>query len=284
MSKGLGRGLSALFEENSYNEGISSTAITTLRISDIEPDKEQPRKSFDQDKLAELASSIKTHGIIQPIVVRKLENDRYSIIAGERRWRAARLANITEVPVVIKEYTEREAKEVALVENLQREDLNPVEEAFGYKTLIDTYNLTQEEIAGIVGKSRPVIANAIRILSLPKDILIMVEKEEISAGHARALLSLSSEELIVKTAKRIKAEDLTVRYIEKLSKKKGKQTKGTQLTLEISQLRDLEKQIAQALGRKTKIIKGQNKGKIEIEFYSNDDLETLINFLLSENS
>jgi len=281
MSRGLGRGLEALFEDNSYDSSNHSIT-TTLRLSDIEPNKAQPRKSFNEEKLAELASSIKIHGIIQPIVVRKLENERYSIIAGERRWRAARLANITEVPVVIKEYNEREAKEVSLVENLQREDLNPIEEALGYKTLIDTYNLTQEEIAKIVGKSRPVIANAIRILSLPKDILLMIEKEEISSGHARALLSLSSEELIEKTAKRIKTEDLTVRDIEKLSKKKVNQTKGTQLTLEISQLQDLEKQISSSLGRKAKIIKRQNKGKIELEFYSIDDLETLINFLLSE--
>ncbi len=281
MSRGLGRGLEALFEDNSYDSSNHSIT-TTLRLSDIEPNKAQPRKSFNEEKLAELASSIKIHGIIQPIVVRKLENERYSIIAGERRWRAARLANITEVPVVIKEYNEREAKEVSLVENLQREDLNPIEEALGYKTLIDTYNLTQEEIAKIVGKSRPVIANAIRILSLPKDILLMIEKEEISSGHARALLSLSSEELIEKTAKRIKTEDLTVRDMEKLSKKKVNQTKGTQLTLEISQLQDLEKQISSSLGRKAKIIKRQNKGKIELEFYSIDDLETLINFLLSE--
>jgi ParB family chromosome partitioning protein len=279
MKKGLGRGLEALFELNDENASIESGTIQTLRISDIEPDKGQPRKSFDEEKLSELAASIKAHGIIQPIVVRMLDNGRYSIIAGERRWRAARRAGISEVPVVVKEYSEREAREIALVENLQREDLNPVEEAFGYKTLMDAYELTQEEIASIVGKSRPVVANALRILNLPPNILKMVENNDISAGHARALLSLKEED-IEKTAKRIVNEDLTVRDIEKLSKAKEKVTKGSQITIASSALLELEAQIAESLGRKVKIINKQNKGKIELEYYSNDDLDHLIGFLL----
>ena len=279
MKKGLGRGLDALFVDNTLDLDSSNGSISTLRLSEIEPDKDQPRKAFDEEKLQELATSIKSHGIIQPIIVRDMGQGRYTIIAGERRWRAARLAGITEVPVVIKEYNEREAREIALVENLQREDLNPVEEAWGYKTLMDYYKLTQEEIAGIVGKSRPVVANALRILSLPKEILSMVEKEDISAGHARALLSLPTLEIIEKTAKRIKAEDLTVRDIERLSAKKEKTTKGTQLTLEQSQLIDIEKDLAAIMGRKIKLIKGKSKGKIEIEFYSNDDLDSLIEYL-----
>lgn len=279
MKKGLGRGLEALFELNDENASIESGTIQTLRISDIEPDKGQPRKSFDEEKLSELAASIKAHGIIQPIVVRLLDNGRYSIIAGERRWRAARRAGISEVPVVVKEYSEREAREIALVENLQREDLNPVEEAFGYKTLMDAYELTQEEIASIVGKSRPVVANALRILNLPANILKMVENNDISAGHARALLSLKAED-IEKTAKRIVNEDLTVRDIEKLSKTKEKTTKGSQITIASSALLELEAQIAENLGRRVKIINKQNKGKIELEYYSNEDLDNLLGFLL----
>lgn len=281
IKKGLGRGLEALFEDNNLTDETADNGgrVLMTRITEIEPDKEQPRKQFNDEKLGELASSIKTLGVIQPIIVRQLENGRYSIIAGERRWRAARLAGVSEIPVLVRDFDDREAKEAALIENLQREDLNPVEEANGYKALMDRHELTQEEISSVVGKSRPAVANALRLLNLPVSVLEMLKNGEFSAGHARALLALGSD-LAEKTAKRIKKEDLTVRDIEKIAKNKIKPVKGRQLSL-TTEIKDLEKRLTESLGRKVRISRGQNKGKIEIDFYGDDDLTVLADILIT---
>ena len=197
---GLGKGLEALFTDNAQTEAENAS---TLRISEIEPNKKQPRKDFDDEALAELADSIRQHGVLQPLLVRPTAHGTYQIVAGERRWRASRMAGLTEVPVVIKDLTDEQSMEYALIENLQREDLNPVEEAKGYRTLTTTHGLTQDEVAGIVGKSRPVVANALRLLALPKEVLEMLENELLSVGHARALLGISEEGLQISLAQKV---------------------------------------------------------------------------------
>ena len=211
---GLGKGLSAIFLENE-NESLGSTV---LPVSEIEPNRSQPRRDFDEESLRELADSIAAHGVLQPLLVRPLAEGGYQLVAGERRWRASRMAGLFEVPVIIREMTDSEMMQIAMIENLQRENLNPVEEAMGYRMLIDEYHLTQEEISKSVGKSRPVIANALRILSLPKEILDMVSEGKISAGHARALLGFSDKAEQMRVARSINAKDLTVRDVEKLVK------------------------------------------------------------------
>ncbi|MBE6903635.1 MAG: ParB/RepB/Spo0J family partition protein [Ruminococcaceae bacterium] len=285
MKKGLGRGLGSLFDDNELDLSLAQSREMTefVRITQVEPDKNQPRKNFDEEKLNELAESIKEHGIIQPIIVHRLENGRLCIIAGERRWRAARLAGLEEVPVIVRDYDEQKVREVALIENLQREDLNPVEEANGYKSLMDSYKLTQEQIAAKVGKSRPVIANALRLLNLPGAILGMLESDEITAGHARALLSFENAEEAENVARRIVKEELTVRQVENLAKAKPSQKQEEKNEL-ISKgdLLILKKQIEEALGRKVKINIGANKGKVEIEFYGSEDLNSLISKLAGE--
>ena len=217
---GLGKGLEALFVDNN----TSDIPTTSLKLTEIEPNKEQPRKDFDDAALAELADSIREHGVLQPLLVRPMVNGRYQIVAGERRWRASRMVGLAEVPVVIREMTDTEAMELALIENLQRKDLNIIEEALGYKTLMETYGFTQEKVAQRVGKSRPVIANALRLLSLPPKVEKMVRDGQISAGHARALLSLDDPKVIEETAGRILSQGLSVREVERLSAPK----KGTQ--------------------------------------------------------
>ena len=215
-ASGLGKGLGALMLENNVDDMVSTS---TLNINEIIPNKEQPRKTFDQTALEELADSIRQHGVLQPLLVRPLPNGAYQLVAGERRWRASRLAELKEVPVIIKELTDTEAMEIAIIENLQREDLNPIEEAEGLQTLIDKCGFTQEEVATSVGKSRPAITNALRLLKLPEDVREMTKKGEISAGHARALLSFDSQALMQEVAAKIVSDKLTVRDVEKLAKR-----------------------------------------------------------------
>lgn len=213
--RGLGKGLDALFSDNSVEDLGTPPSPVTLRLTEIEPNREQPRKTFDQKALDELAESIKKNGVLQPLLVRPLSDGSYQLVAGERRWRASRIAGLTEVPVIIKEMTDEQAMEIALIENLQREDLNPIEEAEGLQLLISRYNLTQDEAAARVGRSRPAVANSLRLLKLPDEILEMTKTGDISAGHARALLGFSSKEEMMQTAKEIKDKDLSVREIEK---------------------------------------------------------------------
>lgn len=214
---GLGKGLDAIFIENDTNDSNNNVF---LKISDIEPNRDQPRKDFNEEALRELADSIATHGVLQPLLVRPLAGGGYQLVAGERRWRASRMAGLSEVPVVIREMTDSEMTQIALIENLQREDLNSVEEALGYKSLMDAYSLTQDEVAKAVGKSRPAVANVMRLLNLPEEIQNMLKEGKISAGHARALLGIADKENMIKIAKSIAPQDLTVRDVERLAKAK----------------------------------------------------------------
>ena len=254
----------------------------TLHINEIEPNRNQPRKVFDEKTLDELAASIKQFGIIQPIVVQKRE-DYYEIIAGERRWRAAKIAGLKEIPVIIKEYSDNEMLEISLIENIQREDLNPIEEAKAYQALIEEFHLKQEEIADKVSKSRSAITNSMRLLKLSKPVQEMLINGEISMGHARALLAITDEDIQVKTAERVRDEGLSVRNIEKivkdLSSKRDNKKEETDDTYKFL-YRDLEENLKQILGNKVTIKnKKNNKGKIEIEYYSQDDLERIIDLL-----
>lgn len=215
---GLGKGLDAIFIENDTNDSNNNVF---LKISDIEPNRDQPRKDFNEEALRELADSIATHGVLQPLLVRPLAGGGYQLVAGERRWRASRMAGLSEVPVIIREMTDSEMTQIALIENLQREDLNSVEEALGYKSLMDAYNLTQDEVAKAVGKSRPAVANVMRLLNLPEEIQNMLKEGKISAGHARALLGIADKENMIKIAKSIAPQDLTVRDVERLAKSKA---------------------------------------------------------------
>lgn len=274
---GLGRGLDALFADNSLEE-ISPSSAVKLKINEIEPNRAQPRKEFDEKALSELAESIAKHGVIQPLLVRPLSDGSYQLVAGERRWRASRLAGLTEVPVVIKELSDSEAMEIALVENLQREDLNPIEEAQGLKLLIDTYGLTQEECASRVGKSRPAIANALRLLALPEAVLELIKNGKLSSGHARALLPLTDEKKITGLANEIILKGLSVRETEravrlllkgetKIEKKPKKRDKYYD---------EVELALSETMGRKIKVLPGKGqRGTLEIEFFSKDDLSKI---------
>ena len=274
---GLGKGLDLLIPGAS--EEKEEKDVVLLKTSMIEPNKDQPRKTFDEEKIAELAESIKQYGIIQPIIVSK-KDDYYQIIAGERRWRAAKKAGIKEVPVVVKDYSDREIAEISLIENIQREDLNPIEEALSYKQLIEEYHLTQEELAQRVSKSRTVITNAMRLLKLHKDVQKMLVNGDISAGHARALLALEDPKQQLQIAKEIKEKNLSVRETEDLIKtlnekkpsaKKKEKDDGMGFIY-----RDLEKKMTAALGTKVKIKrKDKGKGKIEISYFSEDELDRL---------
>ena len=267
---GLGKGLSAIFLENE-NE---SSGSTVLPVSEIEPNRSQPRRDFDEESLRELADSIAAHGVLQPLLVRPLAEGGYQLVAGERRWRASRMAGLFEVPVIIREMTDSEMMQIAMIENLQRENLNPVEEAMGYRMLIDEYHLTQEEISKSVGKSRPVIANSLRILSLPKEILDMVSEGKISAGHARALLGFSDKAEQMRVARSINAKDLTVRDVEKLVKSFDKPDKREmEISHENTFFGEVEIALKEYLKRKVKVIgKGDKAGILQIEFYDEEDL------------
>ena len=269
---GLGKGLSAIFIEND----TENKNTTYLKVSDIEPNRDQPRRDFDEEALAELADSIVQHGVLQPLLVRPIGTDFYQIVAGERRWRASRIAGLQEVPVVIRELTDNEVMEIALIENLQREDLSAVEEAQGYKSLMETYNMTQEEIAKSMGKSRSSIANSLRILTLPEDVVDMISKGLLSGGHAKALLSLKDDNDIEKVSKLIVEKELSVREAEKfckaLDEDKGK--KKSKKKLDRNPFFDeVELSLKQFLGRKVKVINSsKNKGILQIEFYNDEDL------------
>lgn len=278
--KGLGVGLDALFGSDSFDEG--ETELLTLPITKIEPRNEQPRKKFDEEALQTLADSIALYGVIQPITVRKLNEDYYQIIAGERRWRASRLAGLTEVPVRIIEADDRRAAELALVENLQREDLNPIEEAKGYRTLIDDFGLTQEEAAKSVGKSRPAVTNALRLLSLSAAVLAMVEKGDLSAGHARALLPIQEEKKQLEAAKTVLEKSLSVRKTEQLAAKLCKESEEKEEDtgeIKVDYAAECANRLSLSLGRKVRLIDGKKTGRIEIEFYGADDREALVEAL-----
>ncbi|MGN0548503.1 MAG: ParB/RepB/Spo0J family partition protein [Acutalibacteraceae bacterium] len=271
---GLGRGLDSLFADNSVDE--LNPSVNKLRIMEIEPNRDQPRKDFDEKSLSELAESIEQHGVLQPLVVRPLTNGGYQLVAGERRWRAARIAGLTEVPVVIKELTDEEVIEIAMIENLQREDLNPLEEALGYRYMMDELNITQEQAAEKVGKSRPAVANAIRLLRLPEEVQEMVKNNLISPGHARALLGFENQELIIQTAKRIVKEDLSVREVETLVKNSQKAPKVPKQQKRDKFFSEVELALVENLGRKVKIKESKkDSGVLEIEFFDKDDLESL---------
>ena len=281
-NKGLGIGLDALFGGSDFDEAESE--LLHLPISKVEPRLEQPREYFDEDALQELADSIAQYGLIQPITVRKLDTGYYQIIAGERRWRASRLAGLTEVPVRVIEADDRRTAELALVENLQREDLNPIEEAKGYRTLIEEYGLTQEEAAESVGRSRPAITNAMRLLSLSAPVLEMVEKGELSAGHARALVPISDEKLQWEAANEVKSKNLSVRKTEQLATRITKESKAEKPAndpLAVDYSAEVSNQLTAALGRRVRLVDGKKTGRIEIEFYGADDREALIALLQS---
>ena len=280
--RGLGKGLGALLAENAIEEESKKTVW--LRISEIQPNRDQPRRHFEQESLAELAESISQHGILQPLLVRPLLDGRYQLIAGERRWRAAQMAGVSEVPVIIREIDEQKASELALVENLQREDLNPMEEAAGYKTLMENYGLTQEEIAKVVNKSRPAVANALRLLNLPQPVAEMVAAGEISAGHARALLALPTAEEQIETAKEIIKKGLSVRDIEKKARQaaKPKKTAEQKAKLRDSFYNEVELALTEHLGRRVKVAESGRGGTLQIEFYSQEDLKSLANLLSPE--
>ena len=292
--RGLGKGIGALFGNDMVEtdavaqdirlitENEKSERITTLKLSQVEPNKDQPRKAFDEEKLAILADSIKQHGVIQPIIVKDLANGFYQIVAGERRWRASRMAGLKEIPAIIRTYDELTTMQVALIENLQREDLNPIEEALSYKALLDDFSLTQEKVSEQVGKSRSAIANAIRLLSLPKEVQSMLEDGLLSGGHARAILSVNEDDKKILLAEKVKTDGLSVRQTEQLAKTLNQQPKTVskkEITDFDLQIEQIQKQMASALGTKVKIQNGEKKGKIEIEYYSSEDLDRVLKLL-----
>ncbi len=278
--KGLGTGLGVLFGADEYDDEAEQL---TLPISKVEPRSEQPREYFDQEALEALADSIRQYGLIQPITVRKLDSGYYQIIAGERRWRASRLAGLTEVPVRVIEADDRRTAELALVENLQREDLNPIEEAKGYKLLIEEYGLTQEDAARSVGRSRPAVTNAMRLLMLTPPVMEMVEKGKLSAGHARAILAVSEPSKQLAAANEIIRKNYSVRKAEQLAAKifrESQQTKEESSEISVDYAAEISNELSKKLGRKVRLIDGKRNGKIEIEFYGADDREALIEKLL----
>ena len=276
---GLGKGLSAIFIENDNEE---SNGAVSLKISEIEPNRAQPRKDFDESALSELAESIARHGLLQPILVRPLTLGGYEIVAGERRYRAARMAGLTEVPVIIRELSESETMELALIENLQREDLTPLEEALGYEVLINEHGFTQEEVAATVGKSRPAVANALRLLKLPESIAEYLKEDKITAGHARALLTLPTEEIMLQVCEQIIKGNLSVRQTEKLCKKLTAEKKPPKPAKKVpNYYKEVELTLSESLGRKISVTKSKGKqgGILQIEFYSDEELTELSNKL-----
>lgn len=280
-NKGLGKGLGALLGDFS-EEAVESSAYQILPIYKVEPNPDQPRRNFDEEELQALADSISVHGVIQPLTVRQMPTGYYQIIAGERRWRAARLANLSEIPVVIVEADDKKAMELALIENLQRQDLNPVEEALGYQALIEEYGLTQEEAAGRVGKSRPAVANALRLLGLSPAVLEKLKNGELSAGHARAILTLKTEKKQQEAAKKIIALALSVRQAETLCKNMNKEpAPKKEPVFAVDYVAECEKSLSKQLGRGVKIVNGKRKGRFELEFYGEEDLQRLLDALMT---
>ncbi len=280
--KGLGIGLDALFG----SDEIEDSELQYLPISKVEPRIDQPREIFNEESLQELSESIAQYGLIQPITARKLDSGYYQIIAGERRWRAARLAGLTEVPVRVIEADDRRTAELALVENLQREDLNPIEQARGFRSLIEEYGLTQEEAAKSVGKSRPAITNAMRLLSLCPAVLELVEQGKLSAGHARALVPILDDKLQTAAANEVVEKGLSVRQTEQLAAKLTKPPKQPKIdnSISVDYCAEVANRLSQSLGRKVKLVDGKKIGRIELEFYGADDREALIEALESLKS
>lgn len=280
---GLGKGLSAIFMEN---ESEDSSSSVTLKISELQPNREQPRREFDEKSLAELADSISQHGILQPLLVRPFLDGGYQIVAGERRFRAARMAGLTEVPVVIRDLSDSETMQLALIENLQREDLTPIEEAKGYRQLMDSYGLKQEEVSRVVGKSRPAIANALRLLSLPDDILQLISEGKLSAGHGRTLLAFKNPNEMEKAARLASTEDISVRELERLAKKSNKAIENADVKKiyekKLSYYGEVELALKEHLGRKITVNGNEKKGVLEIEFYGKDDLTYIAKLLGQE--
>lgn len=278
--KGLGSGLDTLFMDNTNDIQVKKT----LRTSEIEPNHDQPRKVFSDEAIAALADSIREYGVLQPILVRPLGTGMYQIVAGERRWRAARMLGLDEVPVNIKELSDLEAMQIAIVENLQRENLNPLEEASGYSELIEKFGMTQEKVAKLVGRSRSAVANAVRLLTLPESVQKMVESGDLSAGHARALLAFDDEELLIATAQKAAGGGLTVRQVEKIAQKSTEETpeKPASDTKIDNYFKEMEISLNETLGRKVKVDYGKNKGVLILEFYDKDDLAELASKLAKE--
>lgn len=285
IKKGLGKGLNALLsiydEEEEQDENVSretkpaSNGIEGIDISLIYANPNQPRKTFDETALKELATSIKTHGIIQPIVLNRAEDGKYMIIAGERRWRAAKMAGLEQVPAFVRNYTPKQVKEISIIENLQREDLNPIEAARAIKQLMDEYDLTQEAVADRIGKSRPAIANTLRLLNLPMDVIELIEKNKLSAGHARCLVALSSPIEQTKVAQAAVAKKLSVREMEKLVKNLLNPVKERPKTEQSLELRGMIEEMQRTFATKVSAIGNDNKGRIYIDYYSKDDLDRI---------
>ena len=278
---GLGSGLDSLFSDNTTEVQVKKT----LRITEIEPNREQPRKNFSDEAITALAESIRDHGMLQPILVRPMEDGSYRIVAGERRWKAARMLGLDEVPVNIKEMTDTEAAQLALIENLQRENLNPVEEAMGFKELIEKYGMTQDAVAKTIGRSRSSVSNSMRILALPDRILNMVEDGELSLGHAKALLSFENEDLMIATAVKAANGGLTVRQVERAAQKslenEDEQSEKSNRRID-NYFVEVELSLKEALGRKVKVDYGKNKGALTLEFYDKDDLAAIVKRLAEE--
>ena len=278
---GLGSGLDSLFSDNTTEVQVKKT----LRITEIEPNREQPRKNFSDEAITALAESIRDHGMLQPILVRPMEDGSYRIVAGERRWRAARMLGLDEVPVNIKEMTDTEAAQLALIENLQRENLNPVEEAMGFKELIEKYGMTQDAVAKTIGRSRSSVSNSMRILALPDRILNMIEDGELSLGHAKALLSFENEDLMIATAVKAANGGLTVRQVERAAQKslenEDEQSEKSNRRID-NYFVEVELSLKEALGRKVKVDYGKNKGALTLEFYDKDDLAAIVKRLAEE--
>lgn len=280
---GLGRGFDAIFADNSVEEISSTACAVKIKLRDIEPNRDQPRKNFDEAALNELAESIKLHGVLQPLLVRPMADGSYQLVAGERRWRASRLAGLTEVPAVVRELTDAQVAELALVENLQREDLNPIEEALGYKELADKYDYTQEEISNLVGSSRPAIANALRLLTLPAEIISFIENGELSPGHAKALLTVEDDSLKLSLAALIIKDGLSVREAERLARGAVKtEPKGRHRKKRNPYYDEVELALSNVLARKVRVTKSSKNGTIEIEFFDDEDLKKLIKIFDNE--
>ena len=281
--KGLGKGLGALISEDFSIENEKNVGIAELKITQIAPDPDQPRKDFDEEKLAMLATSIQQHGVIQPLIVAEEKDGFYRIIAGERRWRAAKQAGLQTVPAVVRTYSKEQSAEIALVENLQREDLNGIEEAKGYQTLMSEFSLTQQQVAEKVGKSRPAIANALRLLRLPESVQDMVTYGELSSGHARAIAGVDDADVQIDLAQKVIAHDLSVRQTEKMiaqlgQPKPAKEKTPVDLNLK-TQLKGIQADLQSYLGTKVKLVPGKNKGKIEIEYYDLEELERVLDLI-----
>ena len=274
--------MGALLGDDFIREAPNNSPYQLLPIYKVEPNPDQPRQDFDEEELQSLADSISVHGIIQPLTVRQVSGDYYQIIAGERRWRAARLAGLSEVPAVVIDADDKKTMELALIENLQRQDLNPVEEALGYRTLMDEYGLTQEDTAGQVGKSRSAVANALRLLALAPEVLEMVRSGVLTAGHARAILTLKEEKAQLAAAQKIVNLSLSVRQAEALCKNLSKKPAMTQqtITLAVDYVAECEKTLSKHLNRGVKIVNGKRKGRFELEFYGPEDLQVLLDALM----